>query len=154
MSRTDLITSVKHSHWRASCLFSAWIHTTALSGSTTCLFGPLPPRLSLLSRIPPLQVVWNWAASPLHPLHYFSRLIPAALTTMFSSGQEVRKGERWAGSDGPYRPVTDGLAGSSGGFRCQQNEETEKGGRRCLGCRSGRQSRDVAGCCLVFLYFY
>lgn len=148
MSKTALITPKAHFHWRASCLFSAWINTRTLSANTTSLFGPRPPRLPLLSRIPPPQVVRDRAASPFHPLQHLSRLIPAALTAVYSSGQEVRQGERWAGSDGSCGSVKDRLAGSRGGLGCRQNEETEEGGPHWRGCTSGRRSGDVTVCCL------
>ncbi|CAB1417351.1 unnamed protein product [Pleuronectes platessa] len=35
-----------------------------------------------------------------HPLHYLSRLIPPALTAVFSPGQGVRQAAQWAAGDG------------------------------------------------------
>lgn len=124
------------------------------------VFGPHPPRLALLSRITPPQVVWDSGClSVTTPSPSSSRLIPAALTAMFSSGQEVRQGERRPGSDASCSPVKDGLSGSRG--RAQMPTGMRKQWRAapgCLGCRSCRRSGDVTGCCLsacwCFLYLF
>lgn len=107
-----------------------------------------PPSYSVSFFTPP-QVVWSWTASLFHHLHHPSKLIPPALTAMFSSGQVVRRVVWCGGTDCSCSPVKD-RPGGSGVFRCRQNEETEEGGLLALGCRSGRLSTDqtVTGCCL------